>query len=335
MIRNFVIYLLLMALVGVPGVWGAETYMGNKLHATSKRLFIGGGDFSWHFCDKRLTRNISVYNFESGEKVGQLQFDRHIKAYDVHPSGRIGIVDDQSDLRIYDTDMKLLATIPDVVEESESIYFYWNEAGDKLAYLAYHPDPDIAYKVPYLFNLIPGTSEKIADYASSIRWAKHDGNIYYKIPQDEEGDYGVYKYDPTTKTTTKTNLLGVEFSADGMYYIGSRTEGWEETPYNLVYRTADNSVVPDAAVDVEKVYELGRYNHFLGNSHKVLTQWDAPRAIFDVDKRTYARKDIPDGLIGWSDDGSMLVIAEEGCKVRIEDSLTGQLVKELTIDAGN
>lgn len=338
MAKRLCLITIMLCLLSLHTSWAAESYLGHKLHAGSKRLFMGGGDFSSDSCGDKLLKTLLIYNVDSGEKVETLQFERGIWSYDVQPSGSIGVFDMSSNLHIYDVGLKPVVTIPHVVGNStEILNFEWNAAGDKLAYLAFHPDPGIrmAYNVPYIIDLATGTREKIADYANSIRWAKHDGNIYYKIPTDEEADYGVYKYDPATKATTKTNLLGVEFSADGKYYVGSRTEGWEEEPYNLVYRTATNKAIPDAAVDVEKVYDLGRYNHFLGTSHKVLTQWGAPIAIFDPDTRTYARKDIPKGLIGWSDDDTMLVIAEEGCKVRIENALTGQLVKELTIDPGN
>ena len=340
MIRKFILSFLLTILFIAPNAFGAQPHLGHKIHAVSKRLFVGGGDFSWDYCDKKLLQSILVMNSTTGEKIGQIQFENTIRAYDVHPSGRIGIVDARSVMRVYDVDLTLLATIQHVVTGNESIYFDWNVTGDKLVYLAVRKDgeppsedAEVAdYRVAYIYDIKTHTTEKIVDCASSIRWAKHDGNIYYKIPLDSEADYGVYKYNPFTKATTKTSLLGVEFSADGVYYVGSRTEGEEETPYNLIYRTADNKVVSDSDVDVEKVYELGEYNHFLGNSHKVLTRWDAPTAIFDADQRTYSRLGISNSIIGWSDDDSLLIIAEKGCKVRIENALTGQVVKELTID---
>lgn len=315
-------------------VWGAEISGGHKIDSSRNRLYIGDGAFSANFCNDKLPDTILVYNITTAEKVGEIRQDRQIFASDLGPTGNLAVVDATATLRIYGPDLKLLHTLPDVAAATESIYFDWNSAGDKLVYLGLHQE-NIPYLNVLIFDLKTGTTEKIADKANSVRWAKFDGNIYYKVPEDHEGDGWVYKYDVASKTTTKTKLLGVVFSADGAYYIGSRTEGWEELPYYQIYDTSDNWVEPDADVDVAQVYKLGMYNHFLGNSHKVLTQFGAPISIFDVDTRKYVRSDMGLGLLGWSTDDSQLLFSDGECKVRIEDALTGQVVKQWTVETGN
>ena len=322
---------LLCSLV-VTSTWGAEVKGGRKIDAATNRLYIGGGAFSY-YCAKKLPKAILLYNVAMAEKVGEIQMDYPIEAYDIGPGGNLVVMDQHLNMHIFSSELKLLRTIPDVMADEESICFDWNAAGDKLVYLARHPDR-IPYRKVLIFDLKTGTIEKIADEANSVRWAKFDGNIYYKIPRDDEGDGWVCKYDVAKKTTTKTKLLGVVFSADGAYYIGSRSEGEGEIPYYQIYDTSDNWVEPDADIDVAEVYKLGMYNHFLGNSHKVLTRWGAPVSIFDVDTRKYVRPDMGLGLLGWSTDDSQLLFSPGECKVRIEDALTGQVIKEWTVDPG-
>jgi len=314
--------------------WGAEMIGGHKINAASNQLYIGGGAFSFHYCGKKLPKTILVYNISTAEKVGELKLDTPIIAYDLGPTGNLAVVDVFATMRIYGPDLKLLYTIPHVPADKEHIYFDWNASGDKMVYLGISQEP-IPYMNVFIFDLKTGATEKIAEEANSVRWAKFDGNIYYKVPRDEEGDGWVYKYDVASKTTTKTKLLGVVFSRDGAYYIGSRTEGWEELPNYQIYDTRDNWVEPDADIDVDEVYKLGMYNHFIGNSHKVLTQWGAPISIFDIDTRKYVRPDMGLGLLGWSTDDSQLLFSDGECTVRIEDTLTGQVVKQWTVEPGN
>jgi len=325
-------------------IFAAPINYGSRYHVASGRIFMGGAGVGFHLCDKKipvLYRSIQIYDMASGKKIDTLQFDKDVAGISVHPSGKLAVMLEERDshedivyqLKIFGSDMKLIQELPSVMGSDDDLFFDWNAAGDKIAYLDVYWLEDrgrYASAGAWILDLASGQKERIHEYGESIRWAKHDGNIYIKIYEDDDEEGGVYRYDVKTKDLTETKLLGVEFSADGQYYIGSMP-AVEGSINNLIYKTADNTLVDDTAVDVDFVYLLGNYNLFLGSGHKVLTWLFAPISIFDSDSSKYVRKDIPGQLYGWSDDKTMLIVSDGVCQFHIEDALTGENLKTFTI----
>jgi hypothetical protein len=342
-LKNWLFFGLLLMLFPALCLAAPINY-GSRYHVASGRIFMGGSGVGFHLCKKKypsLFRTVQIYDMESGKLIDTMQFEKTVVGICVHPSGRLAVMlkerdlhdDDVYQLKIFGPDLKLIQELPSVMGGNDRLFFDWNAAGDKIAYLdVYWLEDRGRYESAgaWILDLATGEKEKIYEYGESIRWAKHDGNIYIKRSDDYTEEGGVYKYDVKTKTLAEMKLIGVEFSDDGKYYIGS-TPAVEMSINNLIYKTTDNTMVDDTAVDVEFVYTLGDYNLFLGGSHKVLTWRLAPMSVFDPDTSKYVRKEIPGELYGWSDDKTKLIVSDGVCQVHVEDAMTGEILKSFTI----
>lgn len=228
------------------------------------------GDMFWRRGDVRPDSFRRVYGWTPGIGSEQIVYESPYFLIRVRAtkSERIAFMERRSEIYTVITVIDMAGEPRLEIRHEKSILdFVWNPRGTMIAYVAgerreMYPR-GIDSSGVWIYYVDSGTSEKICDTGHAVSWPAFDDCVYIDVLPGREGHH-VLRYHPAKRSLDSTELLGVDFSPDGKYYLFFS----EATGYQ-VYRRERNSLIrelPGGADLTDILKRIGDGCRWLGKS---------------------------------------------------------------------